>query len=163
MAEGIRTWIIGIIAAAMLAAVTGCVTPKGTIGKIGKMVGGLVLMLSMLRPVAGIDLEQFSQNLTEYRAESGAYGEALEETNERLWKTIIEEKSAAYSEERADAMGINCQVTILCQTGEDGVPYPNEALVIGDLSSAQREQMQRMLESDLAIAPEKVYWKTEES
>lgn len=162
MAEGIRDWLIGIIAAAMLAALTGCITPKGTIGKIGKMMSGLVLMLCLLRPVAGIDLANFSQNLITYRAESGVYGVELEETNEQLRKTIIEEKSAAYSEEQANAMGITCQVNILCQIGEDGTPYPNEALVIGNLSALERDKMQRMLESDLAIAPERVYWKTEE-
>ncbi|MGI6497500.1 MAG: stage III sporulation protein AF [Oscillospiraceae bacterium] len=162
MAEGIRDWLVGIIAAAMLAALTGCITPKGTIGKIGRMVGGLVLMLCLLRPVAGIDLTSFSQTLTAYRAESGGYSAELEETNEQLRKTIIEEKSAAYSEEQANAMGITCRVNVLCQTGKDGTPYPYEALVIGHLSAGEREKMQRMLESDLAIAPEKVYWKTEE-
>lgn len=161
--DGIRDWLIGIIAAAMLAALAGYLTPKGPISSIGKMVGGLGLMLCLLRPVAGVDLTSISQILTESRQNSGMYETTLEETNAELQQSIIEEQAAAYSMEQASAMGIDCRVTILCQRNGTEVPYPKEALVIGDLSSGEKQKIQTMLETELAIAPECVYWKMEES
>lgn len=161
MTEGIRDWLVGLIAAAMLTAIAAGITPKGTVGTVGKLVGGLVFLLCLLRPVAGVDLEQFSQNLTRGRVESGTYGAALEETNAQLQKTIIEERAAAYSEEQALQLGIVCHISILCNVGEDGVPYPREALVEGTLTREEQAAVQRMLEADLAISPESVFWKTE--
>ena len=162
--DGIREWLIGIIAAAMLAALTGCLMPKEPIKNIGKLIGGLGLMLCLLHPVAGVDLTNFSQILTETRQNSGmyeTYETSLEETNVMLQQSIIEEKAAAYSMEQAQAMGIHCHVTVFCQ--KEKVPYPKEALVIGNLSDEEKKKLQTMLETELAIAPECIYWKTEES
>lgn len=163
MTETIRDWLIGIIAAAMLLAVTGSFTPAGTIRKIGRLTGGLVMMLAMLRPVAGVDLSSLSASLTEYRAQVGAYEDALQETNEALMKVIIEERTGAYILERANALGIKCTATVLCKTSDDGTPYPYEAVIEGDLSPGDKTTLLSMLEGELAIPKERVYWKTEET
>ena len=163
MTDGVRDWMVGLIAAAMLSAITSGITPKGTVGTIGKLVGGLVFLLCLLRPVAGVDLEQLAENFARARVESGTYEAALEEINADLQKTIIEESSAAYSEEQAKRMGINCKIQILCKKEKDGVPYPKEALVTGTLTNEEQEAVRQILEADLAISPESVFWKTETS
>ena len=119
-------------------------------------------MIALLRPVTGLNLETLSSNMTAYRAEIGSYGENIEQANGHLLKTIIEERSAAYILERAEASGINCNIAVACKTGEDRYPYPYEATITGSLSQKEKKTLRSLLEADLAIPGERVHWKTEE-
>jgi stage III sporulation protein AF len=162
MTDFLRTWLLGITAAALLIAAADSLTPAGTVKKIGKLIGGLVLVLAVIAPLSSLDAEMLSQNLTEYRAESGAYGEAIDEANGRLLKAIIEEKTAAYIEEKADALGIVCRATVKTRMGEGEYPYPYEAEITGDLTKAEKETLKAFLERDLAISAERVTFRTED-
>lgn len=162
MTEGIREWLTGIIAAALLLCVVYGIIPDGPVKRVGKITGGLVLMLALLRPVAGLNLETLSANLTNYRVEAGSYGENIEEANGRLMKTIIEERSAAYILERAEALGMDCKITVTCKTGEDRYPYPYEATITGSLSKEEKKTLTAMLKADLAIGADRLHWKTED-
>lgn len=97
-------------------------TPPGTIRKIGKLTGGLVLLVSILQPVVELDPAALTRSLTEYKLELGAYSAQLEEENGELMKSIIEEQSAAYILDKAAQQGIACQVTVQA-AGEGEWPF----------------------------------------
>lgn len=50
---GIKNWLLGITAAALAVSLAQALTPEGTVKKIGRLVGALVLLLAALRPLAG--------------------------------------------------------------------------------------------------------------
>jgi stage III sporulation protein AF len=162
MTEFLRTWLLGITAAALLAAAADSLIPAGAVKKIGKLVGGLVLMLAGISPLVSLDPELLSLNLTQYRARSGSYGAAIGDANGRLLKAIIEEKSAAYIEEKADALGISCSASVQTRTGEEDYPYPYAAEITGDLTEAQKETVGAIVEQDLAVPPERIAFCTED-
>lgn len=66
MLELIRQWLVGITCAAMVVALAEGLTPPGTIRKIGKLTGGLVLLVSILQPVVELDPAALTRSLTEY-------------------------------------------------------------------------------------------------
>ena len=68
--------------------------------------------------------------LTEYKLELSAYSADLEEENEILMKDIIEEQSGAYIQDKAAALGIDCQVTVEAD-GEEEWPIPQSVTVMG--------------------------------
>lgn len=105
MLELIRQWLVGITCAAMVVALAEGLTPPGTIRKIGKLTGGLVLLVSILQPVVELDPAALTRSLTEYKLELGAYSAQLEEENGELMKSIIEEQSAAYILDKAAPTG----------------------------------------------------------
>lgn len=55
MMEVIRDWLVGITCAAMVVALAESLTPQGTIRKIGRFTGGLVLLLAVVQPVMKLD------------------------------------------------------------------------------------------------------------
>ena len=107
MLELIRHWLVGITCAAMLVALAESLIPAGSIRRIARLTGGLVLLAAILNPLLKLDTTALTRALTEYKLELSAYSADLEEENEILMKDIIEEQSGAYIQDKAAALGID--------------------------------------------------------
>ena len=151
MMELIRNWLIGVTAAALVVALADSLAPDGAVKKIGKLTGGLLLVVAILQPLVGLDYASLSGILTEYRLEAEGYSTALETENVRLLKTIIEEQTAAYIQDKAAELGADCTVEVTCQEDGDGNLYPASVIVYGELTREQTDALSRTIEGDLAI------------
>ncbi len=153
--ELIRNWILGGACAAMLVAVADSITPPGTVKKIEKLIGGLVLLLAVIRPLVGLDYQSLSLALAENRFqwdESAAEkGSAL---GSDLMKSIIAEQTGAYILDKANALGVKCAVEVECKIGEENLPYPISVRIKGTLTDSQRDTLRREIEADFAIPAE---------
>ncbi len=160
----LRGWILSLTAAALLTAGAEALLPKsGGVRKAGRLVCGLIMILVLLQPAAARPRVDWAARMTEYRAQAGLYTAGLEETDEMLLQTIIEERSGAYIEEAAAGQGIECRVTVTCARGpEDAYPHPRGARVQGDLTEEQRRQVTDLLERELGIPGSAVIWDTED-
>ena len=163
MMELVRNWLIGVTAAAMVVALAESLAPEGAVKKIGKLTGGLLLMVAILQPLIGLDYASLSGILTEYRLEAEGYSTALETENVRLMKTIIEEQTAAYIQDKAAELGADCTAEVTCRENDDGNLYPASVVVYGELTQAQTNALSRTIEGDLAIsAQNQQYERTKE-
>lgn len=152
MMELLRQWLVGVTCAAMLVALADSITPAGTVRKIGKLVGGLVLLLAILHPLLAFDYSAMAIAMTDYQAAFGAYDVELKETDMDLMKTIIGERAGAYILDKAEQLGLSCQkVVVTCQVGAGDMPYPSAVTIIGVPEGAQRKTLMRQIEADLAI------------
>ena len=151
MMEPIRTWLIGITAAAMVVAVSECLVPEGTVKKIGKLTCGLLMLIAILRPVVSLDYSVMSGMLADYRLAASGYGAALEVENQRLIKDIIEEETSAYIQNKAAEVGASCTVEVTCKNDDAGNLYPDSVCITGELTNEQTDTLRRLIESDLAI------------
>lgn len=106
----------------LLVALAESLIPAGSIRRIARLTGGLVLLAAILNPLLKLDTTALTRALTEYKLELSAYSADLEEENEILMKDIIEEQSGAYIQDKAAALGIDCQVTVEAD-GEGRVAY----------------------------------------
>ena len=114
----------------------------------------LVLLAAILNPLLKLDTTALTRALTEYKLELSAYSADLEEENEILMKDIIEEQSGAYIQDKAAALGIDCQVTVEAD-GEEEWPIPQSVTVMGSLTAEQQEALERTIEEDFAIPAER--------
>ena len=150
--DWIRSWLIGVTCAAIIIAVADSLTPPGTVKKLGRLTGGVVLMLAMVKPLAALDYNAMAAALAEYRwgrEESVQAGSGL---GDDLMKDIIEERTGAYILDKAAELNIVCTgVEVLCQTGEGGLPYPAEVTVWGVQSREDQAELSRSIEGELAI------------
>lgn len=149
----IRQWLVGITCAAMVTALAESLCPAGSIRRLVRMSGGLLLLLAVLQPLVKLDTEALTRALTEYRLEMSGYSTQLEEENGRLMEDIIEEQSAAYIQDKAAGLGIDCRVTVEADGGGDW-PVPQRVVVTGNLNGEQREMLRRTIEADFAIPAE---------
>jgi len=151
MMETIRGWLIGITATAMIAALAENIAPEGSVKRIVKFAGGLLMIIAMIRPVMHLDFSNLSSILTDYHIDSAGYSKALETKNSQLIKSIIEDETSAYIQDKAAQAGASCSVEVVCMCDDAGNLYPGSVCVTGDLTETQTEALRRLIESDLAI------------
>ena len=154
MMDFIRSWLVGITAAAIVLALADCMIPEGSVKRIGKFAGGLFLMLAILRPVLNVDYEILAGSLANYRYEVQEYSTSLEIENERLKKIIIEDRTGAYIHDKAIELGIDCTVAVQCELNETDQLYPAAVTVYGDMTQEQKGKLIRVIESEVAIPPD---------
>ena len=150
----IRQWLVGITCAAMVTALAESLCPAGSVRRLVRLTGGLVLLLAVLQPLVKLDTEALARALSEYRLDVSGYSDQLEEENERLMKDIIEEQSAAYIQDKAAGLGIDCRVAVEA-AGDGDWPVPQMVVVTGNLTEEQRETLRRTIEADFAIPAER--------
>lgn len=147
-----KDWLLGVTAAAMLLALAESLMPKGAVRQIGKLTGGMVLMLAILQPILKLDYPALAGALSRYREDLGTYQAQPKTESFRLMKGIIEAKSAAYIQDKATGLGILCRVTVTCGAQTEGeYPYPTAVLVEGALTDAEVQKMKLLIEADLAV------------
>ena len=120
MIGAVREWLLGVLCAAVLAALADRLSPQGTAGKIGRMAGGLLLLIAVVRPVVQADLSVLASASLPVWEEIGEA--AWAETDMGLLKNIIGEETGAYILDKAEELGIPCtRVEVTCEE-KDGVP-----------------------------------------
>jgi len=162
--ELIRSWILTVTVSAMLIALAEGLMPQGTVKRVAKLTGGLVLMLGILQPLVQMDYDELfivANGLGEIAVESQ---EEQEMRNSEAMKTIIEKELSAYALDKAQTLGLGCTVSITCQLGENNVPYPDRAVIGGLSGEAQKQTMMRLLREELGIPDARqIYESSEET
>lgn len=140
----VREWLLGITGAAILSAVAEALMPEGGVKRAGRLVCGLVLLLAILRPLEGANLTNLWTGLRYDSDRTARAAEELEKEADSRMKTIIEEKLAAYSMDKAAGLGLDCRVEVRCRQ-EDGIFLPESVRITGESSRAFEELLTREL------------------
>lgn len=163
MMELLKNWLLGITCAALVVALAESLTPEGTVRKIGRLTGGLVLLLAIVQPMLQVDGDALARAFTEYRAAMNSEELSLEDTDGDLMKALIEERTCAYIQDKAALLGAVVQIE--CKTRlDESCPYPvpYEVVVRGQIDQAQREALSRQIEADFAIPAERQTYQVED-
>ena len=56
--ELIRTWILTVTVSALVIAGAEALMPQGSVKRVGKLTGGLILVLGILQPLVTLDYDQ---------------------------------------------------------------------------------------------------------
>ena len=151
--ELLRQWLTGVTCAAIIVALVDSLMAGGTVRRIGRLAGGLLLLAAVVKPVLEVDLSVLSAANLRLEAEAVP---AAEEAGLDLMKSIIGEETGAYILDKAAELGISCQeVRVTCAVEENGVPYPASVVLVGDLTEEEQARLSRRIEADLAIPAER--------
>ena len=145
MMAALREWLTAVVVVAMLLSAAEILIPEGTIRKIASFTGGLILLVTLLRPVLGADLKRLDLDFDDYGAAIEERREELEESGETRMKELIETRTAAYISDKADALGWTGTVYVTAQPGAGGVPVPWSAELTGPASQALASYMEEEL------------------
>ena len=144
-------WMRGITVAAIILSLADSLMPDGAVKKIGKLTGGLLLMIVVLRPFLSLDYETLAGSIANYKFEVQQHGAQVEVINTRLKKLIIEDRTGAYIQDKAGQLGLECTVEVDCRVKDDELIFPAAVVVYGDLTENQVSQLSRLIESEIAI------------
>ena len=154
MMDLLRTWLFGLTAvSALLALAESLVTQEG-IRRVLRLAGGVLMILVLLQPVVHMDLGDLRLSPDALRQEAEALEEEYARQQEAALETGIEEELASYIWDKAQALGLSCQVRVTVETGADGIPVPRSVTVTG----AYSEDLSEIIETDLGIPREQQNW-----
>ena len=153
----LEQWLIGVVCAAMVVSIANALMPSGPVKRIGKFVGGLVLLIALLAPLTTLDYEAMAETISasQFSAIEGQI--QPQEINEQVMKTIIEDRTAAYISDKAQTMGISCEVRVETEVGGEGVPVP----VRVRLETPYHPELSAWIEEELEIPEERQIWQEE--
>lgn len=152
--ETLRTYLLGIVAAAMAVTAASALLREGSLRRAVRLAGSMVLILVVLGPLLWESLDAFGAYLAEIEMEEDALRSGIEVENTDILTRIICRKTEAYILDKATAMGAEVEVAVTMEQGEH-YPYPYAVTVEGALTDAQRELLSEDMELSLAIPKER--------
>ena len=117
------------------------------------------LILLLLRPVLGADLEHLELDFDHYQAAVEERQEELADTQTEAMASIIAEQTEAYILDKAGELGLEVTVRVETRTEGNGIPVPWSAELTGSWSQA----LASALETELGIPAERQVWHEREA
>ena len=159
MMEAVRAWLTSVVLVSVLLSAAQSLIPPGTVRKAAGFTGGLILLLVLLRPVLGADLEHLELDFDHYQAAVEERQEELADTQTEAMASIIAEQTEAYILDKAGELGLEVTVRVETRTEGNGIPVPWSAELTGSWSQA----LASALETELGIPAERQVWHEREA
>lgn len=150
--SALRDWLLGVTAAALAVALAQALTPEGTVKKVGRLVGGMVLLLAVAKPLLSLEPGTLAVTTAAWGQAEG--GQAVK-SGEDVMKSLIAEKTSAYIVDKGGVLGLDCAVDTVVETDGSGWPIPWSVTVRGDWTQSQRRELSRLITEELAIPEER--------
>ena len=155
--DGVKGYLLGVFAAALICAVvTHLVSDKGTIGGAVKLITGLFLAFTVIRPVGDISLSELSSWTSDFSDSAGLAASAGEDRTREAIAAGIKTKTQAYILDKAMALDLQIQVEVVLS--EEDIPIPEAVRLSGNASPYARAKLQQIIEEDLGIDKEHQIW-----
>ena len=156
--SALRDWVLGVAAAAILAALAQTLMPEGPVKRVGKLTCGLVLLAAVLRPLPLFDPGAGQRWLEGYFQQVEQIESGLEQDRQEQLKAVIEEKAAAYILDKAAQLGLSCTVSVECRLDEMGTPLPAAAFIRGAAPGDGRDRLSAAIAGELGIPAAEQYF-----
>lgn len=155
--EDIRQYLIGIMVAAILCGIISMLLDgKGTIGVVGKLLAGLLMILAVISPWTTISFDGLFGWASDISCDgSNVVTDAYDAAN-TAYRAGIKERIEAYVLEKAKEL--DCTLTVDVTLSEDAVPKPFSICLKGSISPYAKAILSTMITEDLGIVLEEQLW-----
>lgn len=154
-----KSWLLGIVLTSLAAGLARQLAPKGREQAMVRLVGGLLLALAILRPLAGENWERLELETRGLEIQGEELADAYRKNQQEVLSTIIAEKTEAYIWDKANQLGLDCTVTVTVSPGENGIPLPESVVIRGTYSG----ELAKRLEEEVGIPAENQIWLEEDT
>lgn len=152
MMQALGEWVLSVTCAALLGALVCELTGKGALGQVGRLASGLVLLWAVLSPLPGVELSRLFRPVEDIAHQIGQEQERLKGQSGDVMCAVIERESEAYILDKAQQLGLNCQVQVACRQ-EEGVWLPWSVRIVGIPPS---DALSRLVEEHLGVDGERI-------
>ncbi len=150
-----KAYILSVICCAFLCAITaGIREKKGSFSMILKLVSGIFLVFTVIRPAADLQIDDLSYLLPDLAEEVSFASNMGEDFAESQLAAIIKSETEAYILDKAQALGAEVAADITL----DSSHIPISVLIRGKIGHREKEQLSDILETDLGIPKEDQIW-----
>lgn len=152
--DGLRDYVLRIVAAAVVSSVLIRLTKKNGSGEIIRMLCGIFMTVILIQPISGIKPVQWDQMLPEIADQAEYISEEGIAAADSIIREFIKQRAETYILSRPEAMDTNIQADIALS--EDSVPA--SVRITGSISPLNRSKLTQIIASDLGIPREKQEW-----
>ena len=152
----IRQYIFSVILSAIVCSLVNVFLKNFKTKEIGRMICGIVLTISVLRPAVNwqkIKIEDYIMFYSEEAHEAAALGK---EFSYRAMSDIIKLETETYILDKATDLGV--AITVSVTTADSGEPVPVSVTISGQVPTYARAILEKTIEDDLGIAKENQQW-----
>lgn len=162
--EMIKDWISSVTAASILVSAALALTPNGSVKKVVRLVGGLILLIVLSAPLKELDFKDIAFYNMQYRADYEKYEEKLIKENSVMIKSIIEDKTETYILQKAGELGLDCEAKVFAESRDEGYPFPGKVVITasGKIDPSTQKKLSYIIESELGVTIEKQEWRLTE-
>ena len=155
--EGIREYLISVTAATLFCGILRSLAgEKGSSAGLLRLICGIFLALTVIKPLKELDLKDISILPTNLLTEAQSVSaEGIDDTREATSR-LIKERCEAYILDKARELNANIYVDI--GLSREGEPIPVSSAITGNLSPYAKNQLSRILKTDLGIPEEDQRW-----
>ncbi len=157
MIESLRQWLVSLTAAAILLGAAESLVTQGSVRRVLRLAGGVVLMILLLRPLSGIagNLPQLS--IDGFRQETEQREEELKKQQEEAVGGLIESELGSYIWDKEQSLGLDYPVSVSTRPGAGGGSVPDRVSIDGPF----HQELSDWLTTELGLGPECQIWREE--
>lgn len=153
---GVRQYILSVTAAAILCAcVRSIAGDKGGAAQVLKLVCGLFLAFTAVRPIADIEIQDFAVFTADIQSQADAAVLSGESYARESMADIIKRETEAYILDKAQDLNASVQVSVIIR-GEELTP--GQVRISGNISPYAKGQLQAIIETEMGIPKEDQLW-----
>lgn len=155
--EGVREYLLSVTAGAMLCGILGSLMgDKGSLSGLYRLISGLFLCFVVISPLADISFTDLNDFAGDILSQGNGAAREGEEAQEQMLRQIITDETRAYIMDKARSYGAEIQVDLTLS--EDSPPIPDGCTIRGNVSPYVRQQLKKILVTDLGIPEEGQIW-----
>ena len=149
-----REWLLGIVLTAFAGGLARQLAPRGREQAMVRLVSGLPLA-----ELTGAAWEGEALEAAAFRQRTREQEALYRKNQQEVLAAIIAEKTEAYIWDKANRLGLACEVRVTTAAGESGIPLPDTVTIRGPYSAA----LALCVEEEVGVPAEKTIWLEEEA
>ena len=155
--EAIRGYLLSVTGAAVICAVVSALLgKKGTISAMGKLLTGIFMAITVISPLAKIQLSNADALWDDLSVDAAAAVAAGEEAANIELRAGIKSQTEAYILDKAASYA--AELTVEVTLSDDDPPLPCAVRLTGSVSPYAKRQLQQLIAEDLGIPKEAQTW-----
>lgn len=155
--EQISQYLVSLICAAILSGIIISLLGKtGTQAAVGKLLCGIFLTITLLRPWASVQLDAFGEYLTAFSSDAEILIEQALVYSDDAQQEIIKAEVESYILDKAASLEVEITVNVELQKSQPQIPCA--VTIYGAVSPSAKASLQQMLEEELGIPKEAQQW-----
>ena len=129
---------------------------KGTQGAVAKLLTGIFLALTVISPLAKVELNRLADIVLDHRQSGLAAAAAGEEMTRQALAESIKSRSEAYILDKAAALEVS--LTVEVEVTDEDIPVPCQIRLSGQVSPYAKNRLSGIITEDLGIEKERQIW-----
>ena len=145
--EFLKNWILGICGCTVLLSLIDSLIPKTSASQHIRVCGAVILLFTVFAPLKTIHLNDFKIELDQELDQN--FDTAIA-SNREFEISIIEDRLSEYILQKANQLGIECEVSVSVKEDEEGMLFPQKIVIYG---SEKMNELESIIEKECGIKP----------